>query len=127
MGGAEAAQQPFHLNELQIGVVAWAFTLVIFGVMGLISVVSEGRELHVGRVAPRLTNLLSWAILVVAVLLFAIAVTLGVGIAFGWSTALIGLLAAAGCFILAMLLLFYKEAFVGDEASFDWRDDGVPW
>lgn len=127
MGGAEAAQQPFHLNELQIGVVAWAFTLVIFGVIGLISVVSEGRELRVGRVAPRLTNLLSWAILVVAVLLFAIAVTLGVGIAFGWSTALIGLLAAAGCFILAMLLLFYKEAFVGDEASFDRRDDGVPW
>lgn len=127
MGGAEAAQQPFHLNELQIGVVAWAFTLVIFGVMGLISVVSEGRELRIGRVAPRLTNLLSWAILVVAVLLFAIAVTLGVGIAFGWSTALIGLLAAAGCFILAMLLLFYKEAFIGDEASFDQRDDGVPW
>ncbi len=127
MGGAEAAQQPFHLNELQIGVVAWAFTLVIFGVMGLISVVSEGRELRIGRVAPRLTNLLSWAILVVAVLLFAIAVTLGVGIAFGWSTALIGLLAAAGCFILAMLLLFYKEAFIGDEASFDRRDDGVPW
>jgi len=127
MGGAEAAQQPFHLNELQIGVVAWAFTLVIFGVIGLISVVSEGRELRVGRVAPRLTNLLSWAILVVGVLLFAIAVTLGVGIAFGWSTALIGLLAAAGCFILAMLLLFYKEAFIGDEASFDRRDDGVPW
>ena len=127
MGGAEAAQQPFHLNELQIGVVAWAFTLVIFGVMGLISVVSEGRELRIGRVAPRLTNLLSWAILVVAVLLFAIAVTLGIGIAFGWSTALIGLLAAAGCFILAMLLLFYKEAFIGDEASFDRRDDGVPW
>jgi hypothetical protein len=26
-----------------------------------------------------------------------------------------------------LLLVFYKEAFIGDEATFDDRQDGVPW
>lgn len=120
-------ETPFHLNELEIGLVAWAFTLAMFGIMGLISVMSEGRTLEVGRVLPRLTNPLGWAILVFALILFGIAVALGVGIAVGWRTSTIGLLAAFGCFDLALLLIFYKEGFVGDEASFDQRDDGVPW
>src|SRR5262245_5104575 len=38
------------LSELQIGLTAWAFCLAIFGLQGLISVVSEGRELRPGRV-----------------------------------------------------------------------------
>lgn len=118
---------PEALNELEIGLVAWAFTLLIFGVMGLISVASEGRQLHIGRSAPRLTKPLSLAIVVFSLLLFAIAVMLGTGIAIGWRMSTIGLLAGIGCLDLALLLFFYKEAFIGDEASFDQRDDGVPW
>ena len=117
----------FFLNEIEIGLVALAFTLLIFAAEGLISVLLEGRELHPGRVRPRLTNLLSVAIVVFSLLLFAISVTLGIGLINGWDPEVIGLLAGAGCIDLALLLVFYKEAFVGDEAHFDQREDGVPW
>ena len=30
-------------------------------------------------------------------------------------------------FLLAAMLVAYKEAFLGEEARFDRRDDGVPW
>jgi hypothetical protein len=32
-----------------------------------------------------------------------------------------------GCLDLAILLIFYKEVFIGDEARLDEIDDGVPW
>jgi hypothetical protein len=32
------------LNELQIGAAAWALTLAVFGLQGLISIVLEGRQ-----------------------------------------------------------------------------------
>ena len=38
-----------------------------------------------------------------------------------------GVAAGAGCVFLATLLVCYKEAFLGDEARFDDREDGVPW
>lgn len=118
---------PQALTELEIGFVALAFTLVIFGVQGLISVLLEGRELHVGRVRPRLTNFLSVAIVVFSLALFSLSVALGIGIIRDWSPRAIGTLAGLGAIDLAILLIFYKEAFVGDEACFDERDDGVPW
>ena len=117
----------FVLNEVQIGLVALAFTLTIYGIQGLISVLLEGRTLHVGRVRPRLTNPLSLAIVVFSLLLFADSVLLGYGLIDDWGPTTIGLLAGAGSLILALLLVFYKEAFVGDEGSFDRREDGVPW
>ena len=40
------------LNELQIGATAWALTLGIFGVQGVVSIVLEGRQLFVGTVGP---------------------------------------------------------------------------
>lgn len=118
---------PEALNELEIGFVGIALTLVIFAVIGLISVLLEGRELHPGRVQPRLTDPLSVAIVIFSGLLFAIAVFLGIGIAQGWRPQLVGLLAGLGSLDLALLLVFYKEGFVGSEARFDDRDDGVPW
>lgn len=117
----------FALSELEIGMVAVAFTLLIFAAEGLISVLLEGRELRPGRARPRLTNPLSLGIVVFALLLFAIAIALGIGLINDWDPEIIGLLAGAGCMDLALLLVFYKEAFVGDEAHFDHRDDGVPW
>ena len=39
----------------------------------------------------------------------------------------LGIAAGAGCMSLAVLLIFYKEAFLGDEARFDDREDGIPW
>ncbi len=115
------------LTEGQIGLAAWAFALAIYGVQGLVSVLLEGRELHIGRVQPRLTNPLSLAIVAFAVILLTDAVLLGYGIIEDWEPMAIGTLAGVGCLVLALLLIFYKEAFVGDETRFDEREDGVPW
>ena len=117
----------FVLSELEIGLVAAGFALAIFGVQGLISVLVEGRRLHPGIVRPRLTDPLSLAIVGVSLALFGVSLVLGYGIVSGWAPLVIGLAAGVGCLILAMLLVFYKEAFVGDEAGFDEREDGVPW
>jgi len=59
--------------------------------------------------------------------LFVIAITLGVGIALQWSVRVIGSLAGVGAIVLALMLAPYKEGFVGSEAHFDDRNDGVPW
>ena len=115
------------LSELQLGAVGGALTFAIFGIQGLISVGLEGRELRPGSVPPQWTNPLSAAIVLVSLLLFADALLLGYGIVSGWGTAPLGIAAGAGCVFLAALLIFYKEAFLGDEARFDDREDGIPW
>ena len=117
----------FALNELEIFYVASAFTLVIFAIQGLISVLLEGRRLVPGLVAPRLTDPLSLAIVLFSIALFVIAIFLAIAVADDWTPRAIGVLAGLGCIDLALLLIFYKEAFVGDEAHFDDREDGVPW
>ena len=117
---------PF-LSEVELGLVAAGFALAIFGIQGLISILVEGRRLHPGIVRPRLTDPLSVAIAVSSLVLFGIAVALAYGVVLNWSPIVLGVLAGAGSLILAMLLVFYKEAFVGDEACLDDRDDGVPW
>jgi hypothetical protein len=121
------SRDPFSLDELEIGLVAWAVALAVYGVQGLISVVSEGEELRVGRSAPRLTGPLSLAILIFGLLLLADAVVLAVGIASGWRPEALGIFAGLGCLDLAALLVFYKEGFIGDEACLDDIDDDVPW
>jgi hypothetical protein len=115
------------LSELQIGLAAWAFSLAIFGLQGLLSVAIEGRELRPGRMPPRLTDALSAAIVIASLLLLVAAGLLGIGIRLSLSIQTIGLAAGLGCVILALLLVFYKEAFLGDEAALDRRDDGLPW
>lgn len=122
----EIGDVPF-LSEAEIGIVAIGFTMAIFGFQGLISVLLEGRQLQVGIVRPRLTDPLSWGIVLFSLLLLAVAVALAYGIVLDWGAIVLGLLAGAGCLILSTLLIFYKEAFVGDEARFDQREDGVPW
>jgi len=119
--------QPLPLSELQLGAVGGAVTLAIFGIQGLISVLLEGRELRPGMAPPHLTNPLSAAIVIVSILLFGDALLLGYGIVMGWGTAELGIAAGVGCICLATLFVCYKEAFLGDEARFDDREDGVPW
>ena len=119
--------RPLPLSELQLGAVAGALTLGVFGIQGLISVMLEGRELRPGMAPPHLTNPLSAAIVIVSLLLFGDALLLGYGIVMGWGTAALGVSAGAGCVFLATLLVGYKEAFLGDKARFDDREDGVPW
>lgn len=114
-------------TELQLGEIAVALTLAMYGVQGIVSIVVEGQELRPGRVPARLTNLLSAGIVVLSFALFAIALALAYGIADNWSVRAIGVLAGVGCVILSLLLVLYKEAFLGDEATFDNRRDGVPW
>jgi hypothetical protein len=115
------------LSELQLGAMAGALAFAIFGVQGLLSVGLEGQELRPGAMPPHLTNPLSAAIVVVSLLLFADAVLLGYGIVAGWETGRLGIAAGVGCLCLAALLIFYKEAFLGDEARFESREDGIPW
>lgn len=124
---AFTAGGPGPLTVLQLGEIAVALSLAIFGAQGLISVAVEGRELRPGRSPARLTDPLSVGIVLLSLLLFGIAVFLGYGITRDWRIEIIGSLAGVGCIVLAILLVFYKEAFVGDEATFDNRDDGVPW
>jgi hypothetical protein len=119
--------QLIPLSELQLGALGGALAFAVFGVQGLISVVLEGRELRPGATPPQLTNPLSAAIVVVSLLLFGEAVFLGYGIVTGWDTTRLGFAAGAGCVFLAALLIFYKEAFLGAEARFDDREDGIPW
>jgi len=125
------------LNELQIGATAWALTLGIFGAQGIVSIVLEGRQLFLGTIEPRLDNPLrasrygvdplSIAIAALSVLLFILAGLTGLAIVSGQPTAVIGSAAGAGCLDLGLLLLFYKEAFIGHEAHLEPRQDGVPW
>ena len=115
------------LNELQLGATAWALALGIYGVQGIVSIVVEGRQVLPGTIKPRLNNPLSAVIAALSVLLFGLAGLTGFAIVSGQSTALIGTAAGAGCLDLGLVLLFYKEAFIGHEAHLDLRHDGVPW
>jgi hypothetical protein len=121
------ADEEGPLTELELGGVAWTIGLGIYGLQGLISVLLEGRELRPGRTLPRLTGPLSVLTVIGSLALIGIAVALAVGLVDDWQTETLGILAGAGCLVLVALLLFYKEAFFGDEATFDNRDDGVPW
>jgi hypothetical protein len=118
---------PIPLSELQLGALGGGVAFTVFGLQGLLSIWSEGRELRTGVVPPTLTNPLSAAIVVLSLLLFAVSLLLGYGIVTGWDTLRLGSAAGVGCLLLAALLLLYKEAFLGDEARFDDREDGVPW
>ena len=125
------------LNELQIGAAAWALTLAMFSAQGIVSIVLEGRQLFLGTIGPRLTNPLraprygvdplSAAVAALSVLLFILAGLTGLAIVSGQPTAVIGTAAGAGCLDLGLLLLLYKEAFVGHEAHLESRQDGIPW
>ena len=115
------------LNELQLGATAWALALGIYGLQGIVSIVVEGRQVLPGTINPRLNNPLSAVIAALSVLLFVLAGLTGFAIVSGQSTALIGTAAGAGCLDLGLLLLFYKEAFIGQEAHLEARQDGVPW
>jgi len=115
------------LNELQIGAAAWAVTLAMFGAQGIVSIMLEGRQLFVGTIGPRLTNPLSAAIAACSILLLILAGLTGLAIVAGQPTAVVGTAAGAGCLDLGLLLLLYKEAFVGHEAHLEPRQDGVPW
>jgi len=126
MSAGFGGEQP-ALNELQIGATAWALTLGIFAMQGIVSIVLEGRQLVVGSIAPKLSSRLSVAIAGLSVLLFILAGWTGLAIVSGQSTAVIGTAAGAGCLDLGLLLLFYKEAFIGHEAHLEPRNDGVPW
>src|ERR1700681_1745098 len=104
------------LNELQIGAAAWALTLAIFGVQGIVSIVLEGRQLVVGTIGPRLTNPLSVSIAACSLLLLILAGLTGLAIVSGQPTAVVGTAAGAGCLVLGLLLLLYQDALVGHVA-----------
>ena len=115
------------LTELQIGAAAWALALGIYAVQGVVSIFAEGRSIVPGTIAPRMNNWTCLAIAGLSIVLFAVAGLTGLAIVSGQSTAVIGSAAGAGCLLLGLLLLFYKEAFIGHEAHLEVRQDGIPW
>ena len=115
------------LTELQIGASAWALALGIYGVQGVVSILTEGRSIVPGTIAPRMNNWISLAIAGLSIVLFVAAGLTGWVIVSGQSSAVIGAAAGAGCLLLGFLLLFYKEAFIGHEAHLESRQDGIPW
>ena len=121
MGGDPA------LTELQIGGADLELALGIYGVQGVVSIVAEGRTLVPGTVAPHMDGRMSVAIAGLSVVLVAVSALTGLAIVSGQSAAVIGSAAGAGCLLLGLLLLFYKEAFIGHEAHLESRQDGVPW
>jgi amino acid transporter len=116
-----------HLSEMELGAVAGALCFFIYGIQGVVSVLIDGEELKPGKRAPHITGPLTIAIVVVSVLLLIVAVALAYTLTSDYGVGTIGLLAGAGCFLLAGLLVGYKEALIGEEGRFDRRDDGVPW
>jgi hypothetical protein len=123
----EIGQSDGPLTELQLGEIAAAISLAIFGIQGLVSVAVEGQELHPGRSPARLTNGLSIGIAALSIILIVVAGLLAFAIAADWEIEAVGTLAGIGSIVISLLLVFYKEAFIGDEATFDDRQDGVPW
>lgn len=122
-----ALDAPPAPTEIQIFYIAFALSFLIFGVQGLLSVLLEGQELHLGRVPPRLTGVLSVLITLFTFALVAVAIGTGYGIFAGWTTRTLGIFFGLGSIVLALQLIFYKEAFIGDESRFDNREDGTPW
>ncbi len=117
---------PKALSDLEIAFVAWGLTLRIFAVQDFIAVLLEGREVRPGRIRPHLARGIGVALALGSLVLFAIAIAPGVGIALQWSVRVIGSLAGVGAIVLALMLAPYKEGFIGSEAHFDDRNDGVP-
>jgi hypothetical protein len=115
------------LTELELGGAAWVVGLTIYGLQGLISIAIEGEELKPGRMPPHLTDPLSLGIAILSIAVIVIAALLGYGVSSDWSVRTLGFIAGIGCIAIASIAVFYKEGFIGDEARFDERDDGVPW
>jgi hypothetical protein len=114
------------LSELQIGLVAWAFTLGVFALQGAVSVALEGRTLRPGVRPARLTLPRSAAMVALSGVLLALAGLVGLAITSGQSTPIVGATAGAGCLVLALLLLLSKEAFIGHEAHLEQRHESRP-
>lgn len=121
---------PEHLDAYQIGLLAWAFLLALYGVQGALSVWLEGRELHVEpgeqRGDPRapLWSLLAALGLTGFVLVWAFKFAAELATAPSRQLALdSGLLFVA----LAAMLALYRRHFLRDEVLAQDRDDGVPW
>jgi hypothetical protein len=115
------------LSELQTGASAWALALALFGVQGIVSLVVEGRQLVLGAIEPHMGVRSSLMIATLSIVVFLLAGATGLAIISGRPTAVIGSAAGTACLVLGLLLLFYKEAFVGHEAHLESRNDGIPW
>lgn len=115
------------LSELEIGLVAATLALAVYGAQGLLSVALEGQEMRPGQHGGRFANLASVVIVACSLALTTLAIALGWGVSNDWSPRRLGVLAGAGALMLVLLLVSYKEAFLGDEVCLDDREDGIPW
>ena len=115
------------LNPVEIALSGLALTLGIYSAIGLFSYFLDGKEVHIGRFAPNLSDgVAAW----LAVSMFATAVCavlFAIGVVLDWNTLPMGVIVGVGFILAAFVLAFYKRGFVGEDGRFDDREDGIPW
>jgi hypothetical protein len=123
---------PAELSVGQIGLMAFAMVLFVYGFVSLISYWLEGAELRPGKHMPAASSLPVVAGVVLAVLLVAIAGFFARALAFGatigyHNAALQGGLFAAMMLLIALLVTIYKKYFMGEEVVAEDEKSDFPW
>ncbi len=119
---------PEHLTEYQIGLLAWALVLAVYGIIGLASVWLEGVEPVPERVEPHpgLGALAALALFALAALagsvFFVRQVVLGTG-----SMRVLGLSGVFWMWSLAIAVALYRRYFMAGETIQQERDEEIPW
>jgi hypothetical protein len=127
-----APGEPVPLSVFQIGLMALGILLVIYGIIGLVTIWLEGRELQLGRRRARpgrvafTVGLVLVAILVAASGLFAGIIGEDLH-AVRAHPAREGLLAGIIFLLAALVLAFYRRFFMDDVVEADDERSEVPW
>ena len=116
-----------ELNAFEITIAGLGLTLAIYAAIGLFSYFLDGREVHVGRFAPQLTDATSAGLAITTVLTAVCAVLFAVGVVQDWGVEPMGVIIGAGFVLAAFVLAYFKQGFVGEDGRFDDREDGIPW
>ena len=123
---------PKELSVGQIGLMAFAMVLFVYGFVSLISYWLEGAELKPGKHLPAPGSLPMVAGVILSVLLVAIAGFFVRALAFGTiakyhSASLQGGLFAAMMLLIALLATIYKKYFMGEEVLAEDEKSDFPW
>jgi hypothetical protein len=123
---------PKELSVGQIGLMAFAMSLFIYGFTSLISVWLEGTELRPGKHLPSAGSLPMVAGVVLSVLLAGVSGFFARALAFGstsgyHSPSLQGGLFAAMMLLIALLITLYKKYFMGEEVVAEDEKSDFPW
>jgi DMSO/TMAO reductase YedYZ heme-binding membrane subunit len=125
-------RMPEELTVGQIGLMAFAMVLFIYGFIGLLSNWLEGAEMKPGKHTPEPSSLPVVAGVVLSLLLTAIAGFFARTLAFGsvegyHKASLEGGLFAAMMLLIALLVTIYKKFFMDEEVLAEGGKSDFPW